>query len=56
MKFRTFLFRETSKIFAKQARLSYRFVFRETKKKQKLKTLVSIDLQSYPSLVAAFTE
>ncbi len=39
-KFRIFLFRETSEIFAKQARLSYRFVFCEIEKKRKLKTLL----------------
>jgi hypothetical protein len=36
-KFRIFLFHETSEIFAKQARLSYRFVFREINKKAKIK-------------------
>jgi hypothetical protein len=36
-KFRIILFRETSEIFAKQARLSYRFVFREIKKIAKIK-------------------
>ncbi len=41
MKFRIFLFRETSEIFTKQARLSYRFLFREILKKRKLKTLAA---------------
>jgi hypothetical protein len=36
-KIRIFLFRETSEIFAKQARLSYCFVFREINKKAKIK-------------------
>jgi hypothetical protein len=47
MKFRIFLFRETSEIFAKQATLSYRFVFRKIKKKRKLKTLLETTCEEF---------
>jgi hypothetical protein len=46
-KFRIFLFRETSEIFAKQARLSYRFVFREINKKAKIKNPTSKPPEMY---------
>jgi hypothetical protein len=54
MKFRIFLFHETSEIFAKQARLSYRFVFREINKKAKIKNpSLTISRDFFDGLVLA---